>query len=45
MPDHRKHPRDPAELAKFIVDEATGTDPLPPVRRDHNGRGRSIQVV
>lgn len=25
MPSHRKRPRDPAQLAKFIVDVATGT--------------------
>ena len=24
MPSHRKRPRDPAQLAKFIVDVATG---------------------
>jgi hypothetical protein len=24
MPNHRKRPRDPAQLAKFIVDVATG---------------------
>jgi hypothetical protein len=31
MPDHRKRPRDPAQLAKFIVDVATGqVDDRPP---------------